>query len=526
MIRLYPYQEKAVSHAIQMIAERQNSLIVAGTGAGKTIMLAETVKRFFHGFVSTYKKKPHILILVHRTEIHEQNHDKFQLVCHEIATSEITSARKSLHGNVHFGMVQTVIKQLDEFEKGNCFFDLIVIDELHHVKASTYEQIINWNLKGNPNAALFGVTATPNRGDGLPLLDWFDNFYQITSKFLIDGHYLVRPRFVDLSPTFEVVKGKGNKSKTEIEKGYLSKNCNFEEIKAINLLKKLCDDYLTNKEDGKSIIFAPNHQFCEMIYNYLKNHHGRKPAYLNLGIDPDTRRAELERFEKGDCEELINVDICTEGYDFPALRNVVDFDTNGTHGQFVQKCGRVLRTAPGKTTCTVIDFGGNVELYPQGVEIDVNLEGAYKAPTGEKLTQNSFYKEQEEKTTAAYQLAEKAVEYSPYHPPYGFETVNDKDCGIVFVACNKDKDCIVMGSGDRYTLFCGDKKSIKKSGAGNFEHCAEMAVAYMGEIDVKEKPISNIQIQMLAPEYPTTALTWHGANCTICWKLWKKEILT
>ena len=67
---------------------------------------------------------------------------------------------------------------------------------------------------------LLGVTATPNRGDELPLIDLFDNFYQITTKFLIGAGYLVRPTFVDLSPTFTFTKGK----KTITEKGRLNKN--------------------------------------------------------------------------------------------------------------------------------------------------------------------------------------------------------------------------------------------------------------------------------------------------------------
>ena len=107
-MQLRPYQEQAVSHATEMLAERGNSLIVAGTGAGKTIMLAAVIGRFCNGFKVTHRRNPHVLVLVHREEIHTQNHSKFSMVCPNIATSEITPVRNSLHGNVHFGMVQTV----------------------------------------------------------------------------------------------------------------------------------------------------------------------------------------------------------------------------------------------------------------------------------------------------------------------------------------------------------------------------------------------------------------------------------
>lgn len=513
-IKLYKYQDEAVQNAVTMLYERGNSLIVAGTGAGKTIMMAAAIGRFFNGFYATHKRKPHMLVLVHRTEIHGQNHTKFASVCPEIPTSEVTATRKSLHGNVHFGMIQTVVGLLDDFEKAGSFFDLIVIDEAHHAKASTYETIIDWNKREKPDACLLGVTATPNRGDKLPLIHLFDNYSQITTKFLIDSHYLVRPRFVDLSPVFETDKG--------TEKGKLSKNCKMD-TQGKELLSKLCDDYLREKEPGKSIIFAPSHEYCAAIYDDLKAK-GRTPAYLSLGLDDITRKSELDRFENGDAEELINVDICTEGYDFPNLRNVVDFDTNGTHGQWVQKVGRGLRTADGKISCTVLDFGGNIELYPEGVEISVVLDSIVK-PKGERLSEKDFFEPQEqEKQTAEYQLSD-AEEHTPYHTPKGFETVNDIDFGIVFVSCGKKRDCIIVGVGDAYQTFTGNKSSMKWVYTGSFDKCVEIGLAWIGEQPpAQEKPISNLQIQLLAPEYPTSALSWYGANCCICWKTWKEVI--
>lgn len=514
---LRPYQEAAVQNAVEMLNERGNSLIVAGTGAGKTIMMAAAIGRYANGFYAEHKRRPHVLVLVHRTEIHGQNHAKFSKVCPELATSEITAARKSLHGFVHFGMVQTVVNLLDDFGNAGSYFDLIVIDEAHHAKASTYEAIIDWNKQGKPDAALLGVTATPNRGDKLPLIELFDNYNQITSKFLIDSHYLVRPKFIDLTPEF--LKGDGT-----AEKGHLAKNIAFD-IFGTEFIKDLCGKYLQSKEDGKTVIFAPNHEFCQCIYDTLKEL-GRKPAYLSLGLDDISRKEELERFEKGDCTELINVDICTEGYDYPELRNLVDFDTNGTQGQWIQKVGRVLRTAPGKTGCTVIDFGGNIELYPDGVETDVNLNGVVKKPKGERLSDGDFFKprEQKEKVTAEF-IGSEERDFTPYNPPEGFETVLDKDFGIVFVACGEKSDCIIVKKdGTDYIAVFTNKECIVNKTSGDFETVAERAINTMGNIPKTEKSISKIQIALLAPEYATTALDWYGANCCICWKTWKGEI--
>lgn len=518
-MQLRPYQEAAVQHALSMLTERGNSLIVAGTGAGKTIMMAAAIGNYFRGFRSVNKRSPHVLVLVHRKEIHTQNRSKFELVNPDIATSEIVASRKSVNGYVHFGMVQTVANLLPEFKKSNIYFDLIVIDEAHHSAASTYEDIINLNREGCPDAALLGVTATPNRGDEMPLVHLFDNYYQVTTKFLIDSHFLVRPKFVDLSPVFGI--------DWEREKGHLAKNCR-NDLEGEILVNELCDKYLQAKEPGKTVIFAPSHEFCERVYNRLTAL-GRHPAYLRSNIDEETRQAELNRFEKTDeCEELINVDICTEGYDFPPLRNLVDFDTNGTHGQWVQKVGRVLRLAPEKLSCTVIDFGGNIDLYPDGIDSTVNLDGAVKKGVGQCLTERDFYRQDNEDRGTAEVVGMADDVYTPYHLPKGFESVSDKDFGIVFVACGKAIDCIIVPDGDDYVLYEGNKSELGDAPfVGDFNSCMKEAleILYDEEFTECDKPISKMQIKLLAPEYPTTALSWYGANCCICWKVWRKDVV-
>lgn len=512
---LRPYQEQAVQNAVEMLNERGNSLIVAGTGAGKTIMMAAAIGRYANGFYAEHKRRPHVLVLVHRTEIHDQNHVKFTKVCPELATSEITATRKSLHGFVHFGMVQTVVNLLDDFTRAGSHFDLIVIDEAHHAKASTYEAIINWNKEGKPDAALLGVTATPNRGDKLPLIELFDNFNQITSRFLIDSHYLVRPKFIDMTPSFFLEGGE--------EKGHLNKNCKLD-IEGVELLRELCRKYLEVKEDGKTVIFAPTHEYCRIIQDILTEL-GQNPAYLPPNIDDVSRKEVFDSFENGESTELINVDICTEGYDFPELRNLVDFDTNGTQGQWIQKVGRVLRTAPGKTGCTVIDFGGNIELYPEGVETDVNLNGVVKKPRGEKLTAEEFFKPKgyKEKVTAEYTEGTEE-HYTPYNPPADFETVLDKELGIAYVLCGA-RDSIIICHENEFALFLSDKSTIRFIRTGDFGELASMGIEWSGPVYKPDRAISRLQVSLLAPEYATTALDWYGANCCICLKTWKGEIL-
>jgi superfamily II DNA or RNA helicase len=524
-MKLYPYQDKAVSSAIDNLFERHNTLIVAATGAGKTIMMADSIKRFTVGFKAIQGRYPHTLCLAHRTEIHAQNKSKFERVCPNIPTSEISAERKSTHGLVHFGMVQTVVNIIEKLPA----FDLIVIDETHHAVAETYTKIINSNKAKKNNMFLLGVTATPNRGDELPLIELFDNFYQITSKFLIDSHYLVRPKFVNCSPKF------GD------EVGKLAKNLKGNLESAID---EMLDRYLQIKEQSKAVIFAPSHEFCMAIKRLLEQR-DRKPAYLYRGIDAVSRDNELKRFENGEAEEIINVDILTEGYDYPNIRNVVDFDTNGSESQWLQKVGRGLRTFPGKKQCTVIDFGGNVNLYPD-CEVEVNLQGEVKKKLGEHLEKSDFFMVRGKKDKKQIEPEfDDHKEFKPYNPPKMFETINDEEHGIVYVCCSPRADAVIVNKDGRYVCYITDKEKIRlccgtycDENDGSFDYVVKDAMSSIRsfytcqqnrehdffESDPPAGEISKMQLRRLACKYPTTTLNFYEANCFLCYDTWRAEI--
>src|SRR3546814_14542428 len=49
-------------------------------------------------------------------------------------------------------------------------FDVVIIDEFHHAAAPTYKALLEHLLPRE----LLGLTATPERGDDEPILQWFD----------------------------------------------------------------------------------------------------------------------------------------------------------------------------------------------------------------------------------------------------------------------------------------------------------------------------------------------------------------
>ena len=77
---LRPYQEIAVADACKALDKHGNTIVVAPTGAGKTIMLSALIGK-------RHKKEKRVLVLQHRDELVDQNRAKFLKVNPYITTS-------------------------------------------------------------------------------------------------------------------------------------------------------------------------------------------------------------------------------------------------------------------------------------------------------------------------------------------------------------------------------------------------------------------------------------------------------
>ena len=182
MIKPRPYQTEAISHCTSMLGTRGNSLLVAATGAGKTVMLGKVAE---YGVQNLGCKR--VYVIVGRDKINQQNKVTIRKAAPGIAVSEYSGRLKSLHGQIVCMTQQTAAKHYRTLPTP----DMICVDEGHHVRAATYEEMLNyWRPQ-----YVFGATATPDRGDKKSLITLFDNFYQIGTRQLIEMNYLTKPEF-------------------------------------------------------------------------------------------------------------------------------------------------------------------------------------------------------------------------------------------------------------------------------------------------------------------------------------------
>ena len=145
-IILYPYQEKV----IQITKKRDNGIIVAPPGSGKTIMALKMIEQ---------KALP-ALIIVHRKELLDQWKERiiasFWYSKEEVW--QIGGWKIILWKNITLAMIQGLSKMKNIAEISEKF-GTIIVDECHHIPAKTFRNTISHFT----SKYLYGFTATPKR---------------------------------------------------------------------------------------------------------------------------------------------------------------------------------------------------------------------------------------------------------------------------------------------------------------------------------------------------------------------------
>lgn len=369
---LRKYQEVAVDAASTALDDKGNTLVVAPTGAGKTIMLSALIGKRF-------KKGEQVLVLQHRDELVSQNSTKFNRVNENITTSEVNASVKDWSADTVFAMVQTLSreKNLDNMPK----VDLIVVDEAHHTVADTYQRIINQAKKANEGVQIVGFTATPNRGDKAGLRGIFNNCsHQIEISTLIDEGFLVRPKTFVIDVGVQGELREVRKTIADFDMEAVEKIMNR---RAVNV--KVVEEWQRRCIGRKTIAF------CSTIKHATDLCEEFQIAGVNAKIvtgdtHKDEREEILHELVHGDIEVVVNVAVLTEGFDAPPVSCIILTRPCSYKSTMVQMIGRGLRTIdpeeyPGviKTDCTVLDFGTSI-LSHGSLDDPVNLDGGQINP--------------------------------------------------------------------------------------------------------------------------------------------------
>jgi superfamily II DNA or RNA helicase len=348
-VRLEPFQERMLE-LIELSRSRghHRNLLVSATGTGKTVMAAVDYAR-----LRTALPRARLLFVAHREEILEQSLAMFRHVMRDHTFGElwVGGARPTAFEHV-FASIQSLTAAAREHLRPD-HFDVVVVDEFHHAAATSYRFL----MEELTPRQLLGLTATPERADGLPVLHWFGDRIAAELRLwdAIEQYRLVPFAYYGIHDGVDLRevpwrRGHGYDD-AELTKVYTSDQAWVRFV--FKQLESHVDDVATMRCLGFCVSVA-HAQYMAAQFQHLG-----VAAVAVVGTTPDAdRRAALRRLADGKVQVVFSVDLFNEGVDVPTVDTLLMLRPTESATLFLQQLGRGLRTANGKTTCTVLDFVG------------------------------------------------------------------------------------------------------------------------------------------------------------------------
>lgn len=367
-MQLRPRQSVFVERSVAALQAHGNTLGVAPTGAGKTVMLsAVTCHQGGWGGPGG--------IIQHRDELVGQNR-KTMFAYNRATPSDIFTAdrKRWVSDGVTFAMIQTLARKdnLDTMPP----LAFLGIDEAHHAASDSYLRVIDHALKLNPACKIFGVSATPNRGDKKALKGVFSNCAdQITIKELIETGFLVRPRtlVIDIGVQGDLSRVRRNAQDFDMSE--------VEQIMDHQVLnERVVEEWQKVAGDRLTVVFCSTVQHANHVRDAFTKA-GVSCAVVEGAMSSGERERTLKAFDRGEIQVVINVAVLTEGWDCQPVGCVILLRPSSYKSTMIQMIGRGLRKVDPerypwvkKDDCFVLDFGTSVLIHGS-IEQEVYLDG-------------------------------------------------------------------------------------------------------------------------------------------------------
>lgn len=330
---LRDYQRDAVTAALS----RGRGVIVAPTGAGKTVIASEIMR----------KVDTRWLFLAHRKELVEQTKASAKRFA-GIEAGDLNSGAR-----VVVTTFQTFYRRMidGDFEPDIEKFGGLIVDEAHVLPATTFlDSIMSVDAYYR-----LGLTGTPyGRSDGRSLFvigGCGPVIYQIAPTMLIDAGKLAKPRIqaVVCRQDYKMRFHQDQKSRgaewRKAEKILITESFTRNKLvmKLVAASKKPCMVFVAKRAHGDLLLKA-----CHQMRIKAEWAHG--------GKNQTSRKLSIDRLGEGDIEVLICSTIFDEGIDIPAVATVILAGGGKSAIKNVQRVGRGMRLAEGKDTVDVYDI--------------------------------------------------------------------------------------------------------------------------------------------------------------------------
>lgn len=349
------------NRALKELTKYDNGILHAATAFGKTVVSSAIIAQM----------KVNALIIIESSALMEQWKEaleKFLNINEELPTYETKTRRvkkrtsligtlqgthDSMTGIIDIAMAGSLCKK-GEYHKLLNQYGLVIIDECHHSASETIANV----LKVVKAKYVYGVTATPKRGDGLEKINYMligpiRYSYTAKEKAKEQGiQHQVYPRFTRTVPPRGVLTGK------------MHPNEAYEIIHNNDIRdEQIVEDVKNCVSAGRTpVVLSRYKDHSEKMYERLKAYADH--VFLMTGNNSKKEHKKiLEQMHQVDkAESLILIatgSLVGEGFDFPRLDTLFMATPVSFRGVVEQYAGRLNRDYAGKENVIIYDYVDN-----------------------------------------------------------------------------------------------------------------------------------------------------------------------
>lgn len=331
---------------------RWRNLVVAATGTGKTVVAAFDYRRL----CLAEGGRPRLLFVAHREEILRQALRTYREVLRDHAFGEVLAGGMEPESFDHlFATIDSVVSRDLLVRRGASHWYAVVVDECHRLAAGRFDAFVT---AVRPRV-LLGLTATPERSDGKPILGYFDNrpdgapavelrlWHALDQQLLCPFEYYACDDDTDFSGVPWAQPGELAAIDTLVTGNHVRARLVVDEW------RRLAGD----PARGRALVFCVSVAHAQFMTAQLERA-GIKALCVVGETSHDERRQAPERLARGEVAALVTCDLYNEGVDLPMVDTLLLLRPTQSPVLFQQQIGRGLRLSPGKESCLILDFVG------------------------------------------------------------------------------------------------------------------------------------------------------------------------
>ena len=341
-MELRPHQEKAVQMLRHSLSQgKTRPILAAPCSFGKTVTAA-------YIFEQAVKRQKRGIFICDRIKLVEQSLEAFDLQGIDTGVMQGNHCRSDHQLPIQIASIQTLARR-----KRMPDFDFAIVDECHSVHKHLLKMMEAYSA-----VPFIGLSATPfSKGLGNV---YDDLIIPITPVELLEQDYLCPIHYyggrkADLSDTIRRALPTGG---TDYDPVSLSLKIEKDVLLAGDIVK----NWLKHGEDSQTIAFSPSIKHSKYMVELFRKK-GISAEHIDGYTDPDLREVMFRAHDRGEfkilsCSKLLNV-----GYDAPNVRCLIDCYPTTSLIAYVQRAGRIARTALNKPYAIYLDHSGNVSRH-------------------------------------------------------------------------------------------------------------------------------------------------------------------